>query len=253
MIRLDGQVAVVTGGSRGIGRAAVRLLAGAGARVAYSYHTDLPAARSLEQEIARAGGEAKPVQADVRRRAEAEGIVEEAQGLYGRIDVLVANAGIWNGEPIPMEEMTDEEWDETLQVNLRGVFYVLRAALPQMKRRRAGRLIIVSSTAGQRGEAFHSHYAASKSGLFGLTKSLAVEAAPDGVLVNCVAPGWVDTDMAAPALKGAGMEAVLATIPLGRLGTPEEIAGAILFLASPFASYVTGEVLNVNGGSVLCG
>src|SRR2546425_12754584 len=103
------------------------------------------------------------------------------------------------------------------------------------------------------GEAFHSHYAASKSGLFGLTKSLAVEAAPDGVLVNCVAPGWVDTDMAAPALKGAGMEAVLATIPLGRLGTPEEIAGAILFLASPFASYVTGEVLNVNGGSVLCG
>ena len=149
--------------------------------------------------------------------------------------------------------MTDEEWDETLQVNLRGVFYILRAALPQMKQRRAGRLIIVSSTAGQRGEAFHSHYAASKSGLFGLTKSLAVEAAPDGVLVNCVAPGWVDTDMAAPALKGAGMEAVLATIPLGRLGTPEEIAGAILFLASPFASYVTGEVLNVNGGSVLCG
>jgi 3-oxoacyl-[acyl-carrier protein] reductase len=253
MISLQDQVAVVTGGSRGIGRATVKLLAESGCRVVFSYHTDLPAAQSLEREIAESGGEAIAVGADLRRRAEAEAVIEEAEGRFGRVDVLVANAGIWRVDPVPLEEMTDEEWDETLDLNLKGVFYVVRAALPRMKERRQGRVILVSSTAGQRGEAFHAHYAASKSALIGLTKSLAVEAAATGVLVNCVAPGWVATDMSAPVLSGPAADAIFATIPLGRAGRPEEIAGPILFLASPFATFITGEVLNVNGGSVLCG
>jgi 3-oxoacyl-[acyl-carrier protein] reductase len=253
MIQLTDQVAVVTGGSRGIGRAAVRLLSDAGARVVFSFHTDLPAAHALEKEVSESGRDIRSVQADVRHREEAEMLIEEAQGRYGRIDILVANAGIWNAQPIALDEMTDEEWSETIDVNLRGVFYVIRPALGRMKERRSGRIIIVSSTAGQRGEAFHAHYAASKSGLIGLTKSLAVELAPHGVLVNCVAPGWVDTDMSSPALRGAEGPPVLSTIPMGRPGTPEEIAGAVLFLASPLAGYITGEVLNVNGGSVLCG
>ena len=253
MIPLPEQVAVVTGGSRGIGRATVRMLAASGARVVFSYHTDVLSANALEREVSGSGGEAIGVAADLRRRNEAEAVVEEALGRFGRIDVLVANAGIWTPEPIPLEEMTDEEWDATLDLNLKGVFFLCRAALPAMKERRGGRMILVSSTAGQRGEAFHGQYAASKSALIGLTKSLAVEGAPFGVLVNCVAPGWVATDMSAPVLSTPSGAAVLATIPLGRPGLPEEIAGPILFLASPLSSYVSGEVLNVNGGSVLCG
>ncbi len=253
MITLDGAVAVVTGGSRGIGRATVLKLAQAGARVGFSFHTDLPAAMSLENEVAEGGGEAIRIQADFRDKRETEAVALEVLERWGRIDLLVASAGIWPPDPVPLEEMTDNEWNAVIDTNLRGIFYLLRAALPAMKERGGGRVVLVSSTAGQRGEAFHAHYAASKSALIGLVKSLAVECAPAGVTVNAVAPGWVATDMSNGALAGPDGPAILSTIPLRRAGTADEIAGAILFLVSPLASYVTGEVLNVNGGSVLCG
>lgn len=253
MIDLTGRVAVVTGGSRGIGRATVRGLAGAGARVIFSYTVDTPAARSIETEVAEMRkGSAHSVQADVSNRDEAESVIEEAQTRYGAIDVLINNAGVWNSSPIPIEEMTDGEWDQMMAVNLKGVFTTIRAAVPRMKERKSGRIINVSSTAGQRGEAFHAHYAASKAALLGLTKSLAAELAPHNILVNAVAPGWVDTDMSAGALAGADHDKIRESIVLGRPGTADEVAGAILFLASDLSTYLTGSTLSVNGGSVLC-
>lgn len=252
MIDLTGMVAIVTGGSRGIGRAVVKQMAQAGAKVVFSYASDLPAARSIVAEVEGAGGTAVMVPADVSRRDEAESVVEEAQARFGKIDVLVNNAGIWNARDIPIEEMTDDEWDHMMAVNLKGVFVTIRAAVPYMKERRSGRLINVSSTAGQRGEAFHAHYAATKSAVLGLTKSLAAELAPSGILVNAVAPGWVDTDMSAGPLRGPDRARIDQTIILRRPGTADEIAGAVLFLASPLSSYMTGATLSVNGGSVLC-
>jgi len=252
MIDLKDTVAVVTGGSRGIGRSVVKQMTAAGAKVVFSYASDLPAARSIAAEVESAGGTAIAVPADVSRREEAESVVEEAQARFGKIDVLVNNAGIWNTRDIPIEEMTDEEWDGMMAVNLRGMFLTIRAAVPMMKERRSGRLINVSSTAGQRGEAFHAHYAASKSAVLGLTKSLAAELAPSGILVNAVAPGWVDTDMSAGPLRGPDRARIDQTITLRRPGTADEIAGAVLFLASPLSSYMTGATVSVNGGSVLC-
>jgi 3-oxoacyl-[acyl-carrier protein] reductase len=252
MIDLEGTVAVVTGGSRGIGRSVVKHLAKAGAKVVFSYASDLPAARSVVAEVESEGGTAVMVPADVSRREEAESVVEEANARFGKLDVVVNNAGIWNARDIPIEEMTDEEWDQMMAVNLRGMFLTIRAAVPLMKERRSGRLINISSTAGQRGEAFHAHYAASKSAVLGLTKSLAAELAPSGILVNAVAPGWIDTDMSAAPLRGPDRARIDSTIVLRRPGTADEIACAVLFLASPLSSYMTGATLSVNGGSVLC-
>jgi 3-oxoacyl-[acyl-carrier protein] reductase len=252
MIDLKGQVAVVTGGSRGIGRSTVIHLARAGAKVVFSYLSDLPAAQSAEAEAAKAGGEAFKVAADISRREEAESLVEEAQARFGAIDILVNNAGVWNADPIPIEEMTDDEWDRMFAINLKGMFTTIRAAVPGMKARRSGRIINVGSTAGQRGEAFHAHYAATKAAVLGLTKSLAAELGPWGILVNTVAPGWVDTDMSAEPLGGADRERIDQTIVLRRPGTADELAGAILFLASPLSNYMTGSTVSVNGGSVLC-
>jgi len=258
MIDLNGRIALVTGGSRGIGGAVVRQMARAGARVVFSYTVNTPAARAVESAVlaeraeGARGGEAIAVQADVSVREEAESVVEEAHARFGGIDILVNNAGIWNEEPIPIDEMTDNEWDHMMAVNLRGVFMTIRAAVPRMKERASGRIINVASTAGQRGEAFHSHYAASKAALFGLTKSLAAELAPHGILVTAVAPGWVDTEMSSAPLAGADREKILGSIVLGRPGTAEEIAGAILFLSSDLATYLTGCTVSVNGGSVLC-
>jgi 3-oxoacyl-[acyl-carrier protein] reductase len=251
MIELNGKSALVTGGSRGIGRACCELLARAGARVAVNCKVETPWAELVAQRIRESGGEAFALAADVARRDEAEMMVDETVDRFGSLDVVVANAGIWKGSPI--EEMSDQEWSEMLDVNLTGVFHVVRASVPPLRESSAGSVITVSSTAGQRGEAFHSHYAATKGALIAFTKSLAVELAPDGVRVNCVAPGWTATDMTRDALEGDGARRILEGIPLGRPGTPEEIAGAVAFLASDLAGYVTGEVLNVNGGSVLCG
>ena len=248
---LDGRVALVTGGSRGIGRATCELLARAGARVVVNFHARETAAARAVRAIRKAGGEATAVGADVSDPIQAQALVEETVALYGRLDILVNNAGIW--EDGPLLTMTPENWRRTLAINLDGTFFTSQAAARVMRRQRAGRIVNIASTAGQRGEALHSHYAASKGAVIALTKSWAAELARHGIYVNCVAPGWVDTDMTTPSMQGAGRRAVLSTIPLGRIGTPWEIATAILFLASDAGGFTNGEILNVNGGAVLCG
>jgi len=251
MIDLSGKSALVTGDSRGIGRACCEALAQAGARVAVNYRVETPQAGAVVKRIRDAGGEAFALSADVSRREEAEMMIDDTVGHFGGLDILVNNADIWRG--VPIEEMSDLEWNEMLGVNLSGCMYMIRAAVPHLRAADGGRIINISSTAGQRGEAFHSHYAATKGALISLTKSLAVELAPHGILTNCVAPGWVQTDMARPALEGQDGGTITGATPVGRAGRPEEIAGAVLFLASDLATFVNGEILNVNGGAVLCG
>ena len=251
MIELDGKSALVTGGSRGIGGACCKLLARAGARVVVNYRVERPRAELLVQRIEEAGGQAFAIDADISIKEQAEKLVNETLERYGCLDIVVNNAGIWKGSPI--EELSDGEWNEMVGVNLTGTFNVIRAAVPPMKRQRSGRIINISSTAGQRGEALHSHYAATKGALIALTKSLAVELAPSGILTNCVAPGWVGTDMSREAIQGDEEDEIVSAIPLGRVARPEEIAACVAFLASDLATFVNGEVLNVNGGAVLCG
>ena len=251
MIDLAGKRILVTGGSRGIGRACCELAARAGARVAIGYRLERAAAEALVRSIVDAGGEAHCLAAELADRGEAEMLVEDAAERFGGLDVLINNHGIWKGAPI--DEMSDGEWNEMIGVNLTGVFHVIRAAVPHLKAAGGGSIVNLSSTAGQRGEAGHSHYAATKGAIISMTKSLAVELAPHGIRTNCVAPGWVDTDMSHETLVGPRAEEIRAAIPLGRPGTAEEIAGAVLFLASPLAAFINGEILNVNGGSVLCG
>jgi len=250
MIRLEGKVALITGASRGIGYATAKLMSDAGATVVLNYNRTKAPAEELVDQIRNSGRKALAVKANVADRGEVEAMVETVVREFGRIDILVNNAGIWTyGE---IDTMPDEVWDETMDINLRGVFYCTRAVVPHMKRRGGGRIINLSSTAGQRGEAFHSHYAATKGAIISFTKSLAVELAPYNILVNAVAPGWVDTEMSAEALEEEG-DKITSIIPLRRPGKAEEIAGPILFLASDLATYMTGEIVNVNGGNVLCG
>ncbi|MEE9227307.1 MAG: SDR family NAD(P)-dependent oxidoreductase [Acidobacteriota bacterium] len=251
MINLSGKVAVVTGGARGIGRSCCLLMAQAGARVIVNYRKNVAAARHTVEEIQSQGGEAAAAQADVSRPEACRELLRESARQFGGIDILVNNAGIWKEAPV--EKMTDEQWDETMAINLRGPFLCCREAIPYLKARETGRIINISSTAGQRGEPLHSHYAASKGALQSFTKSLAVELAPHRITVNCVAPGWIATDMCEEPFRGEGRKAIESGIPLGRVGRPEEIAATVLFLASSLSSYLTGEIINVNGGSVLCG
>ncbi len=251
MLSLANQVAVITGGSRGIGAATVRLFCEAGASVVFSYHRDRPAAERICDHCA---GAAIAVQADVARLRDAERLIAAAVKRFGRLDIIVANAGIWNADDVPIDEMTEQQWDEMIDTNLKGVFTVTKFAVRQMKKQRSGRVIAISSTAGQRGESLHAHYAASKGGIISFVKGLSTELAPWGILVNCVAPGWVSTDMAAPVMRTkAQRRKVLSEIPLRRVATPEEIAAPILFLASDLATFITGEIFNVNGGAVLVG
>jgi len=250
MISLAGRTALVTGGSRGIGRATTRLLARAGADVALTYHSRSAEAEAVVDEVRALGRRSLAVGGDLADPAVAESMADEVRRAFGRLDCFVANAGIWPPEEAPLGKLAPERWRQTMAANLDAVFLSTRAALGLMGA--GGRVVIVSSTAGQRGEAFHADYAATKGAVIALTKSLAIEYAPD-ILVNCVAPGWVDTDMCVPAFEGDGRERVRGTIPLGRIPPPEDIAGPILFLCSDLARHVTGEVLNVNGGSVLCG
>ena len=251
MLTLAGRTALITGGSRGIGRAASVLFARLGARVAVAYQRDRAAAESTVEEMRRAGTEGLALQADLGDTESARRLVDAAIASLGGLDVAVVNHGIWKEAPI--ETMTDAEWNETLQVNLAGAFAVCQQAARHMVPRRVGSIVLVSSTAGQRGEARYSHYAASKGALLAFTKSLAAELAPHGVRVNGVAPGWVVTDMTREALQAPEAAASLAKIPLGRPGTPEEIAGPVAFLASDLASYLYGEILAVNGGAVMVG
>ena len=249
---LTDRVALVTGGSRGIGRAVVALFASCGAHVVVNYVRDEAAAAETVELAQGYGVKAAAVQADVSRLDQAEQLLQQTVEHFGRLDFLICNAGIWEGAPV--EAISEELWDKTLEINLKGTWSVCRAAVPLMKQQRFGRIVIVSSTAGQRGEANVSNYAASKGGQISFTKSLAPELGPFGINVNCVAPGWVQTEMTDKALADtATSESIKKSIPLGRVATPEEIAGPIVFLCSAWANHITGEVLNVNGGSVLCG
>ena len=254
MISLAGKSALITGGSRGIGAASVRLFAQAGADVVFNYHRNQGAAAQLEQEARKHGTRVESFKADLSRDKDGKKLVEFARERLGRLDILVANAGIWNIKGVAIEDMSENDWDEMIRVNLKSVYSVVHHAVPHMIAQKGGRIVAISSTAGQRGEAMHSHYGASKGAIISFVKGLSTELARHNILVNCVAPGWVDTEMSRPVLKTkAGMKFAVGAIPLGRVGTAEEIAGAILFLASDLATFITGEILNVNGGAVLCG
>ncbi|OGD17935.1 MAG: hypothetical protein A2W03_18075 [Candidatus Aminicenantes bacterium RBG_16_63_16] len=252
MIDLKGRTALITGGSRGIGRAAAVLLARAGADVAIGYQSNEAAAAGVRNEIERLGRKCLPLRADISKETEVRAAVGRMAREFGRIDILVNNAGIWTYLEIGSADSS--VWKETLAVNLDSVYYFTDAVIPHMKKQGGGRIINVGSTAGIRGEAFHSHYAATKGAVQALTKSWAEEFAPFGILVNCVAPGWVDTDMCTEVFSDtAYRESVLQSIPLKRIPPPEDIAGPILFLASDLSRHITGAILSVNGGSVLCG
>jgi 3-oxoacyl-[acyl-carrier protein] reductase len=254
MISLAGKAALISGGSRGIGAAAVKLFAQAGADVIFSYNKAKDAALQIEQEAKKHGTRVEAFKADVGRHADNKKLVDQCISRLGRLDIVVANAGIWNIEDLPIEKMSEKQWDEMIRVNLKSVYSIIHFSVPQMIKQKSGKIIPITSTAGQRGESFHTHYGASKGGVISLVKGLAVELARHNILVNSVAPGWVATDMSNPVIQTkAGAKAVAATIPLGRAATPEEVAGPILFLASDLANFLTGEIINVNGGSVLCG
>jgi len=251
-LNLRDRVAVVTGGSRGIGKAIVELLTDAGAKVVVNYVKDHSAADAVVNAATQKGGEAISIQADVSKFVDGQKLIEATISHFKRIDILICNAGIWEGAPV--DEISEQLWDRTLEINLKGTWTVCRAAIWEMKKQRSGKIVIVTSTAGQRGEANYSNYAASKGAQIAFTKSLAEEIGEWGINVNAVAPGWVDTDMTEQALGDAAQRAEISrTIPLRRIATPDEIAGPVVFLCSDWAKHITGEVLNVNGGSVLCG
>jgi len=256
---LENKVALITGGSRGIGAATVKLFVGAGARVAFNYRQARGQAEALAAECG--GAEhCVAIEQDLSSPADGHALVAAAVAAFGRLDVLVANHGIWEPEDAPIASMAESQWRRTLAVNLDSVFGLVQAAVAQFDRQAGdgsdaiGHIVLISSTAGQRGEAGHADYAVTKGALISLTKSLSSELAPRGIRVNCVAPGWVRTDMSAATLADPERGAKIAAgIPVGRPASPLEIAGPILFLCTPLAGFISGEVLNVNGGAVLVG
>src|SRR5579863_2396065 len=259
-INLDCKVALITGGSRGIGAATVRLFTAAGARVAFSFQRAQETAIQLAAEC---GGEGhcRAFAQELDSPAAGRVLVNAALEAFGRLDILVVNHGIWSAPDAPIATMAESQWRRTLAVNLDSVFGLVQAAAAQMQSQsRAeggavhGHIVLISSTAGQRGEAGHADYAVTKGGLISLTKSLSSELAPKGIHVNCVAPGWVATDMSAAALESPEVrKSILDSIPLGRVATANEIAWPILFLCTAHAGFISGEILNVNGGAVLVG
>ena len=254
LMSLQGRVAVITGGSRGIGAATVRMFTRAGARVLFNYQK---AADQASRLVSECGGvnSCIAVQQELSTVESARNLVDAAVGQFGRLDIVVGNHGVWPPLDVPVDEMGSEQWRNTLAINLDSIFGLVKYAVTQMKKQRqGGHIVLVSSTAGQRGEAFHCDYAASKGAIISMVKGLSTELARDGIYVNCVAPGWVETDMAAPALSHPeNSRRVYSTIPLGRAGRPEEIAATVLFLCTPHAGFITGEIVNVNGGAVLVG
>lgn len=250
-IDLSGRRALVTGGSRGVGAATARMLAAAGADVAIAYRARHADAEAVLASVRAAGGRGFSEAGDLTDPAFVDRLFRRAGDELGGLDIVVANAGIWPPEEVSVAAMTDEQWRRTLAVNLDAVFYTTRAAARALSD--GGRLVLVGSTAGQRGEAYHGDYAASKGAISSLVKGVAVELAGRDITVNCVAPGWIDTEMAALPYAGEGRARIEASIPLGRVASADDVAGPILFLCSPLARHITGEVLNVNGGSVLCG
>jgi 3-oxoacyl-[acyl-carrier protein] reductase len=251
VISLHGKVALVTGGARGIGAACARLLGRAGAHVGIAYRSRGSEARAVVSEIEAGGVQAFAVQADLSTRDGNDAFVREAVERFGHVDIFVGNSGVWPDVAVPVSALEDDRWRHTLATNLDGMFFGARAVIRHM--RDGGRLVFISSTAGQRGEAGHADYAASKGAMISFVKSMAVEVGPRDITVNSVAPGWVDTEAVTRPFAGDGRGRIEGNIPLGRVASPEDIAGPVLFLASPLARHVTGEILNVNGGSVLCG
>ena len=273
-LSLEGKVALITGGSRGIGAETVRLFAQAGAQVAFNYRQAREQAQALEAECG-GMGKCAALHQELETPAAGRALVEAAIAALGRLDILVVNHGIWPPEDAPIATMSEEQWRRTLAVNLDSVFGLVQAAVAQMERQAlnagletrstagpetgatadvAGHIVLISSTAGQRGEAFHADYAVTKGALISLTKSLSSELAPKGIRVNCVAPGWVATEMSAGTLADPSLgPKIAAGIPVGRVASPREIAGPVLFLCTPLAGFISGEVLNVNGGAVLVG
>ncbi|MFN5580918.1 SDR family NAD(P)-dependent oxidoreductase [Gemmatimonas sp.] len=251
MITLRGKTALVTGGARGIGAACARLLAKAGANVGIAYRSRDAEANALVAELEQAGVQAFAFKGDLATRNANDAFVAEAVQRFGQVNIYVGNSGVWPDVAIPVGDLDDERWHHTIATNLDGMFFGARAAVRHMPD--GGRLVFISSTAGQRGEAGHADYAASKGAMISFVKSLAVELGARDITVNSVAPGWVNTEAVARPFSGSGRDRIEASIPLRRVASPEDIAGPVLFLASPLARHVTGEILNVNGGSVLCG
>jgi len=255
-LSLEGKAALITGGSRGIGAECVRMFRDAGAKVAFNFR----AAKERAEQLAAESGSVA-LEQELSSAADGRALVERAVGTLGRLDCLVVNHGIWPAEDVSISSMPDKQWRETLGVNLDSVFGLVQAAVAQMQKQgrpadgsAAGYIVLVSSTAGQRGEAFHADYAVTKGAVISLTKSLSSELAGEGIYVNCVAPGWVATEMSAPALSDpVTRKKIFDAIPLGRVATTREIAGPILFLGTPFTGFMRGEIVNVNGAAVLVG
>jgi 3-oxoacyl-[acyl-carrier protein] reductase len=260
-LSLTGKVALISGGSRGIGAATVRMFTAAGANVAFSYRSARRQAEALAKECG--GDSCHPIPSDLNNPEAARSLVAETVKRFGRLDILIANHGVWPVEDVPIDRMSDEQWRSTMSINLDGVFGLVKHAVAQMKvqikpRAResgpAGHIVLISSTSGQRGEAYHVDYCATKGALISMVKGLSTELASFGIYVNSVAPGWVDTEMSAATIADPKSgEEIRSSIPLGRVGRPEEIAGPVLFLCTEHASFITGEVFNVNGGAVLAG
>ncbi|MGD0890745.1 MAG: glucose 1-dehydrogenase [Terracidiphilus sp.] len=256
---LEDKVVLITGGSRGIGAETVRLFSEAGAKVAFSYRQAREQAEALAAECG-GPGRSIAIEQDLNTPQDGRALVAAAVAAFGRLDVLVANHGIWPPDDAPIAQMAEAQWRRTMGVNLDSVFGLVQAAVAQMDAQTPlpndarGHIVLISSTAGQRGEANHADYAVTKGALISLTKSLSSELAPRGIRVNCVAPGWVTTEMSAAALghPEVGLK-IKSGIPVGRAATPREIAGPVLFLCTPLAGFISGEVLNVNGGAVLVG
>jgi 3-oxoacyl-[acyl-carrier protein] reductase len=251
LFSLAGRRALVTGGSRGIGAATARLLAQCGADVAITYRSRQSDAESVAAEIRALGRKASVHRVELADRGNVDSAVDRIATDWGGVDILVGNAGIWPSDEAAVREMPDERWSRTMAENVDGMFYSTRAALRVMGD--GGRVVLVSSTAGQRGEAMHADYAASKGAMISFVKSVAIEVARRNITVNSVAPGWVETEMCAEPFGDGGRERIAASIPVQRIASVDDIAGPIVFLCTVAARHITGEILNVNGGSVLCG
>ncbi|NYF92148.1 SDR family oxidoreductase [Tunturiibacter empetritectus] len=259
---LAGRVALITGGSRGIGAATVRMFRQAGAKVVFNYRS---ATKEAEAIVAECGGAAvcRAVEQTLSTPEDGAALVRAAVAAFGRVDCAILNHGVWPAHDAPIAEMTSEQWRSTMGTNLDSVFGVVRTAVAQMKIQpkaqaqvgsARGHIVLISSTAGQRGEAFHVDYAATKGALISLTKSLSTELIGEGIYCNCVAPGWVATDASAGVLSDPVVsKKLLSLIPLGRPAHVDEIAAPVLFLCTPFAGFISGEIFNVNGGAVLVG